>query len=66
MEHQASTEKFRNKLLERLDELGHSFERELEKKRGNVELEREALARERIAALEKEVHDLRAEVSCKQ
>lgn len=63
VENQASAEAFRNKLLERLDGLGHTFERELEKKRGEAELERESLARERIAALEKEVHDLRAEVS---
>lgn len=62
-EQQAATHAFRSKLLERLDGLGHSFERELGKKRSDAEVEREALARDRNDVLQKEVHDLREQVS---
>ncbi|BEI81953.1 hypothetical protein CcaverHIS002_0211130 [Cutaneotrichosporon cavernicola] len=63
LEAHADAKTFRDKLREHLEDLSLTFQRGLERQRNDAELEREARALGRIASLEKEVQDLRAELA---
>ncbi|KLT39269.1 hypothetical protein CC85DRAFT_198953 [Cutaneotrichosporon oleaginosum] len=63
LEAQADAKVFRGKFVEHLEDLSLTLQQGLEKKRGEAELERETRAQDRIASLEMEVKELRAQLA---